>query len=67
VYAELRINYAYNNEELETVSIADPLQNRQHAQNPKCCQKYRERGKEGEVGSDGERRKEGGKRREEGR
>jgi len=25
-------------DKLETVSIADPLQNRQHAQNPECCQ-----------------------------
>ena len=25
-------------DKLETVSIAEPLQNRQHAQNPQCCQ-----------------------------
>jgi len=29
----------FMNCKLETVSIAEPLQNRQHVQNPKCCQK----------------------------
>jgi len=35
--------------QIETISIAEPLQNRQHAQNPQCCRQYREQGKEGEV------------------
>jgi len=39
---------------LETVSIAETLQNRQHAQNPQCCEQYgaRERGSDGEVGKE---------------
>jgi len=36
---------------LETVSIAEPLQNRQHAQNPYAVNS-REKGKEGEVGKE---------------